>query len=86
MSKPYNHGYQPPFPELMVYLHNGEERLGPFTSLLDTGADITFVPTYILEEIGAVESVQAQIRSHFGEVQRVWMMQRCDVGGTDASK
>lgn len=40
-------------------------------ALLDTGADVTFVPTRLLEEIGAAESVQAQIRSHFGEVQPV---------------
>ncbi|MCZ7674388.1 MAG: hypothetical protein M5U34_48280 [Chloroflexi bacterium] len=33
-------------------------------ALVDTGADITFVPTHLLEKVEAIESAQAQIRSH----------------------
>ena len=71
MSTGYDDNYQPPFPRLTIRLENGDEQLGPFPALLDTGADITFIPTDLLEEVGAVESVQAQIRSHFGELQPV---------------
>lgn len=71
MSQPYNSTYRPPFPQLTVELDNGEDRLGPFSALVDTGADVTFVPTHLLEEISALESVQAKVRSHFGEVQSV---------------
>ena len=71
MSQEYNQNYYPPFPQLSVILDSGDERLGPFLALLDTGADVTFVPTKLLEKVGAIESVQAKIRSHFGEVQPV---------------
>lgn len=71
MSQGYNRDYFPPFPQLPVILDSHDERFGPLMALLDTGADVTFVPTHLLEKVGAIESIQAQIRSHFGEVQPV---------------
>ena len=71
MSTPYHAGYQPPFPQLTVVLHAGDDHLGPYTALLDSGADTTLIPSSWLEEIGAMEGERARIRSHFGEYQPV---------------
>ncbi len=71
MSQAYNRDYIPPFPQLSIVLDNNDEQLGPLMALVDTGADITFVPTHLLEKVEAIESAQAQIRSHFGALQPV---------------
>jgi predicted aspartyl protease len=67
----YQQTYQPPFPVLPVRLEMEGQSSEPIPALLDTGADITFVPTHLLEEIGAAESEPARIRSHFGESHEV---------------
>lgn len=71
MSQAYNQDYFPPFPQLSIVLENNDEKIGPLLALVDTGADVTFIPTHLLEKIEAIESTQARIRSHFGELQPV---------------
>ncbi|CAG0945561.1 hypothetical protein ANRL1_02434 [Anaerolineae bacterium] len=67
MSARYNDAYTPPFPAFSVILRDNSERFGPFLALIDTGADVTFVPLRLLERVSATESGMASIRSHFGE-------------------
>lgn len=67
MIAAYNPDYQPPFPALQIVLREESARSGPFPALLDSGADGTFVPTDLLEEIGAQESKSVIVRSYFGE-------------------
>ena len=69
MSTPYRSDYEPPFPVLTIFLRDEDEQLGPFPALLDSGADTTLIPTRPLEQVGAAESEQVRIRSHFGEYQ-----------------
>lgn len=71
MSHPYNKQYRPPFPALPVHLLTDEAKSGPFEALVDTGADVTFVPSYLLEEIDAQIAFPAAVRSYFGESQPV---------------
>ena len=71
MSTPYRRGYKPPFPQLMITLRTDEEQLAPVTALLDSGADVTYVPRQLLERIADWQGDQGTIRSHFGESKRV---------------
>lgn len=71
MSTLYNRAYQPPFPQLQVMFRFEDQRVGPFSALLDSGADVTLVPESILEESGAWQGEIAYLRSQFGEVQPV---------------
>ncbi len=71
MSMVYHRGYQPPFPQLDVIFRFEEERVGPISALLDSGADVTMVPEPLLEQIGAWTGESAFIRSQFGELQPV---------------
>jgi hypothetical protein len=71
MSTPYHATYRPPFPALQMTLRGETGQRGPLSALIDTGADVTLVSAAWLEEIGAVESGWALLRSHFGERQQV---------------
>lgn len=71
MRVPYNQAYWPPFPTLTIVLQSNDERLGPLPALLDSGADVSLIPTGILEQISAAEGGEARLRSHFGERQTV---------------
>lgn len=75
MSHRYDLNFVWPFPTLPVILYPREGTKG--TSLveaqIDTGADITIVPDYFLNEIGTVEVFPTQIRSHWGERRQVNM-------------
>ena len=71
MSTAFDQSYEPPFPRLFVTLYTDDERIGPFSALIDTGADATIAPTKLLERINAWESGWATMRSHFGERQSV---------------
>jgi predicted aspartyl protease len=67
MSTLHNSAYQPPFPALSVTLRGGAEQIAPLRALIDTGADITFVPFRLLEQAKSNEGGLAKIRSHFWE-------------------
>ncbi|MEW5987129.1 MAG: retroviral-like aspartic protease family protein [Chloroflexota bacterium] len=71
MRVPYDQTYRPPFPALTIVLHSDDERLGPLPALLDSGADVSLIPTGLLEQINAAEGGEAYLRSHFGERQVV---------------
>ena len=53
MKIPYSQAHLPPAPVLRVSLAVPEEasHIGPHSALIDTGADGTFVPTAILEQL-----------------------------------
>ena len=72
MSTVHNLDYDPPFPQLVVSLRNSrDDRLGPFPALLDSGADVTFIPTSLLEQLSRWRGEEANVRGHFGEYQPV---------------
>jgi len=54
MSHPYARSYFLPFPaaEIVLRLPEGD-RSGPLLALIDSGADMTIIPTASLDEIGA---------------------------------
>jgi len=68
MSLAYNTDYFPPAPVLSVALaFPGEApRLDPLTALVDTGADVSFVPTAYLEELDVPVSHTTRVRLLFG--------------------
>ena len=69
MSFRFDPNFVWPFPTLPVILHPREGALATaaFEGQIDTGADITIVPDYLLDEIGSVEIYPTQIRSQWGE-------------------
>jgi predicted aspartyl protease len=68
----HNPDHDPPFPQLIINLRNSnDDRLGPFPALLDSGADVTFVPISLLEQLTSWRGEEARVRSHFGEYQIV---------------
>lgn len=75
MSHPYDANYNPPIPTLEITLSAvaGDQTVGPFSGIVDTGADGTIVPTSHLERIGTLEAVPARLISHLGERRLVWL-------------
>lgn len=69
MKTQYSREYSPPAPILSVNLTVPEEafQLGPYPALIDTGADGTFVPTTLLEQLGVPIIYATNVRSHLGE-------------------
>jgi predicted aspartyl protease len=68
-STAYSHDYFPAAPVLSVAISLADGTLGEgsWLALVDTGADGTFVPTEILEELGAPVLYMTNVRSHLGE-------------------
>ena len=69
MKIPYSLDYFPPAPMLQVTLAAPEEvmQIGPSLALIDTGADGTFVPTSLLEQLDVPVVYTTNVRSHLGE-------------------
>jgi predicted aspartyl protease len=69
MIHAYLDSYYPPVPALTITLgYPGEAlRLGPFSAIVDTGADGTLIPIALLDALGAPFVDEARIRSHWGE-------------------
>lgn len=70
----YSKEYSPAAPVLPANITIPGETLDSevVLALVDTGADGTFVPTFILEEMDAPMLYMTNVRSHFGEsLQRV---------------
>jgi len=65
-SFPYSQDNKPPAPVIPVGLAVLEEgrSIGPYTALVDTGADCTFVPTHLLKELGTVLIDLKNVRPH----------------------
>jgi predicted aspartyl protease len=69
MNHSYLESYYPPIPALTITLGYPEESLslGPFTAIIDTGADGTMIPQTLLDALGAPFVDDVRIRSHWGE-------------------
>ncbi len=68
MSFAYNPTFYPPFPVLPVVLRVFEgQSSDKLPALIDTGADVTFVPATLLRRLRAQDSHAARVRSHWGE-------------------
>lgn len=67
-SFPHSRKHRPPFPSLAIRLRSLESELAAeqIAALVDTGADITSVPTRMLEQIQAPEADEVRLRSHWG--------------------
>ena len=75
MKFAYNRDYYPPAPVAEVSFITIAESLcvGPFTGLIDSGADGTIVPVAYLHEIVAPPTEEMIIRSQWGEGRRVML-------------
>ena len=69
----YSRDFFPPAPVVEVTFITAAEslRVGPFSALIDSGADATIVPIAYLNEIQALPTVEMTIRSQWGERRRV---------------
>ncbi len=69
MKFKYQTHYTPPIPTMEVYLKSPEEEtlVGPFTAIVDTGADSTLIPTAYLTRLTITKVDEAKLRSHWGE-------------------
>ena len=68
-KSPYSHDYYPPAPVLPVHIAIPYETSTSnlYSALIDTGADGTFVPTAILEELEIPVEYMTNVRSHLGD-------------------
>jgi predicted aspartyl protease len=68
-SSSYSQDYLPPAPILPVRIAIADEspKTKEYKALVDTGADATFVPTEILEELELPVLYMANVRSHLGD-------------------
>jgi predicted aspartyl protease len=66
---PFDRQYNPPTPILPVIFSAAAEelRIGPLTAIVDTGADVTLVPTAYLRRIAAPVIAEAYARGVWGE-------------------
>lgn len=71
MPTPYNRRYRPPFPTLQVILRTDQAQSDIHAALIDSGADGTLVPINLLEGLGAPESGDVILATHFGDTQRL---------------
>lgn len=73
MSTPYDDAYIPPVPVLVIRLAAPGEAptVGPFSAVIDTGADGTLVPTEYLEQVEAIGVAEAILHGILGESREV---------------
>lgn len=71
MPTPHNRRYRPPFPTLQVVLRTDQTQSDVRAALVDSGADGTLVPINLLEGLGAPESGDVILATHFGDTQRL---------------
>ncbi|MEA3340324.1 MAG: retroviral-like aspartic protease family protein [Chloroflexota bacterium] len=71
---PYDATYDPPIPACDVALTAPSTgRRVTLTAIVDTGADGTIVPVHYLHRIGARRSIEATLRSQWGEPRTVFL-------------
>ncbi len=71
---PYDATYDPPIPICNVALiAPSTGRRVTLAAIVDTGADGTIVPVYHLQGIGARRSLEATLRSQWGEPRTVFL-------------
>jgi predicted aspartyl protease len=81
MKAAYSRDYTPPAPILPISLATPEEapQIGPQPALIDTGADGTFIPTILLEQLGVPVIYATNVRSHLGERSRRVAIHQVDI-------
>lgn len=69
----YSANYSPAMPVCMVYIGAGgaPPTLGPFTAIIDTGADITVIPLPYLQQVNAKRISRGRARSLWGDLKIV---------------
>ena|SRR5436305_1327024 len=75
MKFAYSQYYTPAAPIVEVTFISAAEnrRVGPYTALVDSGADATLVPLRFLTEIQAPPTSEIYVRSNWGERRAVWL-------------
>jgi predicted aspartyl protease len=69
MRAPYSKDYFPPAPVLLISFAapKASPQIGPYSALIDTGADGTFIPTSLLEQLNVPIVYATNVRSHLSE-------------------
>ena len=69
----YSADYVPPMPVCQIFLGpgGGEPTIGPLEAVIDTGADVTVIPTKHLRQVGAKRVSQGRARSLWGDSRAV---------------
>ncbi len=69
----YNADYMPPMPVCHIFLGPAgtEPMLGPLVAIMDTGADVTVIPSKYLHQLGTKRVSQRRARSLWGDSRTV---------------
>lgn len=69
MSQRYDTNYEPPIPILAVsFSRLGEDDwLGPFEAVVDSGADATILPSFLVKRLKPASLAQGVLRSQWGD-------------------
>ena len=75
MNQPYSQSFVPPAAVIEIRLAalDQAQTAGPFLALIDTGADASLVPKWVLLKLGAPSMFEAHLRSPWGELHVVVM-------------
>lgn len=75
MSQPYDQNRVPPIPVIDVWLviPDNNDWHGPYTAIIDSGADLTIVPLGLLRQFQAPYLRRAVLRSQWKERQVVFL-------------
>ncbi len=62
-------GYTPPMPALRVRLNRlgGAAGTASMEAIVDTGADMTIAPEWMLEQLGAIKAIETALVTQWGE-------------------
>lgn len=99
MYQPYDQNRLPPIPvtEIWLAIPDNSDWHGPYTAIIDTGADLTIVPLGLLRQLRAPYLKRAVLRSQWLEQQVVFLhevdvrigdllLPAIDVAGDDLSR
>lgn len=75
MSEPYATKYQPAAPSVAVYFGVPGERtsFGPFEAIIDSGADISIMPSSLIAEMGLASVFEGRVRGQWSASKAVHM-------------
>ncbi len=85
MNFPYDSGYFPPAPILEIHLAAPESAfsIGPLRAFVDSGADVSIIPTHLIEPLGLQVDNRKYLKNAWGE-RRLVDVYLLDVGvGTE---
>jgi predicted aspartyl protease len=73
MKFPYDTNYYPPAPTIEIQFGAPGESLtiGPLIAFVDTGADVSIIPTRYISPLGLTVSDRKRLRSQWGEPRQV---------------